>query len=129
MGNRPRGSTHSLLEDIEIPTEIKAVIVGDSSSGKTCSLITFATDSFPGKEYIPTILDCYEAKLMANGHLMNLSFWDNSGDDAYRSLRKLSYQNADVFIVCFSLAEDDSTMFYGVRKWVSEIRNVRMDLI
>jgi len=100
-------------------TTIKLVVIGDGAVGKTCLLISYAKKEFP-RDYIPTVFDNYVVNITAGDQNIELGLWDTAGQEEYDRLRPLSYANANVFLLCFSVISPVS--FENVSaKWYPEL--------
>ncbi|CAH1772675.1 unnamed protein product [Owenia fusiformis] len=100
---------------------IKLVVVGDHSSGKTALLITYTTNAFP-TDYIPTVFDNYSANVIVAGNNISLGLWDTAGQEDYDRLRPLSYPNTDVFVVTTSVQSLEG--LNSIKdKWIPELRH------
>ena len=98
---------------------IKLVVIGDGAVGKTCLLISYANNRFP-EDYIPTVFDNYVVNLRGGEETIELGLWDTAGQEEYDRLRPLSYANANVFLVCFSVVNPVS--YENVTaKWYPEV--------
>lgn len=99
----------------------KLVVVGDCGCGKT-SLIDRYVNGKYSDIYTPTGFDTYTTTYkVSETYRIQMSIWDTSGDSGYDRVRPLSYSDADLVIICFSVGDPDS-MENVVSKWCLEVR-------
>lgn len=108
---------------------VKCVVIGDGGVGKSSLLISYTTNTFP-QDYVPTVFDNYSTTIATNlegiddaPQLFKLNLWDTAGQEEYDTLRPLSYPQTDIFLICFSIAEQSS--FMNVKeKWFTEVKQI-----
>eukprot|EP00118_Oscarella_pearsei_P021083 m.234400 g.234400 ORF g.234400 m.234400 type:complete len:87 (+) comp40109_c0_seq25:161-421(+) len=82
---------------------IKIVVVGDAAVGKTCLFISYMTNAFPSGSVPKEFTDCLD-DLMVDGKLICAWFFDTYEQEDYLPPRSLLYLDADVLLLCFSIA-------------------------
>ena len=88
--------------------DLKCILVGSVGRQKNALVIACTTNAFPG-EHVHTVFDDYSAIVMPEGLApVNLHMWNTSNQEDYAKLSRLSYQNTDVFMLCFSLVDPKS---------------------
>lgn len=112
------GSRSTASDDLPC---VKCVLVGDGAVGKTSLLASYSKSEHPSPDYIPTAFDNYSVTVNIDGRPIKLHLCDTAGQDELDSLRTLCYSEADVFLVCFSVA-CHSSYENITAKWLPEIR-------
>ncbi|KAL3067027.1 hypothetical protein OYC64_016889 [Pagothenia borchgrevinki] len=99
---------------------LKCVLVGDSAVGKTALLVRFTSETFP-ENYQPTVFENTGVEVYMDGVQINLGLWDTAGNDNFRQIRPRSYHQADVVLICYSVANPNSLASVQ-HKWIAEVR-------
>ncbi|XP_041058151.1 rho-related GTP-binding protein RhoF isoform X1 [Carcharodon carcharias] len=101
--------------------ELKIVIVGDGGCGKTSLLMVFAKGDFP-EQYAPSVFEKYVKDVTLRNKKISLTLYDTAGQEDYDRLRPLSYQDTNIFLICYDVT--NPTSFENVRiKWVPEVNH------
>ncbi|XP_013401849.1 cdc42 homolog [Lingula anatina] len=108
------------MTEFSVNNYIKCVVVGDGAVGKTCMLVSYATNKFP-QDHVPTVFDNYAVNIEIRGTPYILGLFDTAGQEDYDRLRVLAYPSSDVFLVCFSVVNPTS-LTNVEEKWVPELR-------
>lgn len=99
---------------------VKCVLVGDCAVGKTALLVRFTSETFPDS-YKPTVFENTGVEVYMDGVQISLGLWDTAGNDNFRQIRPRSYQQADVVLICYSVA-NPSSLASVQHKWIAEVR-------
>jgi len=98
---------------------VKLVVVGDGSVGKTSMLNSYTTKRY-NDEHVPTIFESKEFEVTIDDVPIVLDLWDTAGPEHFDRLRPLSYKFVDVFLLNFSCTSEIS--FDNVEcRWLPEL--------
>mmetsp|Transcript_11304 Transcript_11304/g.27820 ORF Transcript_11304/g.27820 Transcript_11304/m.27820 type:complete len:244 (-) Transcript_11304:320-1051(-) len=106
---------------------IKCVLLGDSSVGKTCLVSRFLRDEFKNNT-APTIGTAFGIKTVQskldNGKIVthDVGVWDTAGSERYYSMTQHYYRNTNIALVCYDLTNRKT--WDKVSFWVTELRKV-----
>ena len=112
--------TSSSPDDIQ---SIKVVLVGESGTGKTSIIQKYCNDVFT--EDTNTTLGCAnETKVihLSNKKQIKLNIWDTAGQEAFRSINKIFYKDAQIVVLVYDITNQKSFQEV-VNYWYYETRS------
>jgi small GTP-binding protein len=98
----------------------KAIIIGDSSVGKS-SLLYRYTEQDWNPHYIATIgVDFKVMTFERDSKVIKLQLWDTAGQDRFRTIVHTYYRGAHGVMLVFAL--DDRASFDNLQEWLGDVQ-------
>ena len=89
--------------------QVKTVLLGESGVGKSCIILRYINGIF-SSTHSSTILSTFSSKKIKfdENTLIKLNIWDTAGQEKFRAITKINYQDAAVIILVFDLTNKTS---------------------
>jgi len=99
--------------------DVKVVLLGKTSVGKTCLVERFLHGKFKDNT-VATVGAAFGAKkLTIKGKEITLGIWDTAGQERYESMSRIYYRSAKAALICYDLSDKKS--FEKVQFWIDEL--------
>ena len=103
---------------------IKVVLLGETAVGKSCLISRFVNDVFQSN-HITTLSGAFFSKTVFYDKLnksIKYDIWDTAGQEKYRSINKMFYNNASVVILVIDITRKDT--FLAIKDyWYNEVKD------
>lgn len=83
-------------------SKYKVAVLGSGGVGKTCVVLRLTRSTFD-PEYIPTIQDYFEKKIVLNNKEYTLNIIDTAGQDEMQGITDIAIQDAESFVILYSV--------------------------
>ena len=112
-----------MSDDLDVKS-CKVVLLGESGVGKTCIISRYTSNIFEDNG-ISTTGASYCAKTLSfeeyGGKTIKFEIWDTAGQEKFRAVNRLFYQNAAVCILVYDVTNRIS--FEAIKNfWVKDIK-------
>lgn len=104
---------------------LKAVMIGNSSVGKTSIQTRFANQMFPRIHEMTIGVEFATRVINIGGKEVKIHLWDTAGQETFRSICRSYYRGADCAIVVYDVSNRQS--FIDVQMWLEELRQYGSD--
>jgi len=106
-------------DDESVVANLKLLVIGDSSTGKSSLLMRFVEDTFE-EDRSPTIGVDFKARIIdVNGNKTKLTIWDTAGQERFRTLTASYYRGAHGIILVYDVSRRDT--FQDIKMWLTEV--------
>ena len=99
---------------------IKAILLGEVSTGKTCLINNFLGNDYNSNEKATLYPSQAFTELEINNNKLNLSLWDTMGQEKFRSVTKSFIKDSNIVIFVYDITRRDT--FLELNFWVDTVK-------
>ena len=100
--------------------DLKVVMVGDVSVGKTSIVTRFTSNKFSENVSQTIGASCLFRELEVGGTPVKFSVWDTAGQEIYHSMVPVYFRQAAAVILTYDISNKDTLK--AVQKWIDQIK-------
>lgn len=117
------------MEEQEILTTLKILIIGESGVGKSSLLLRFTDDTFDPEQAATIGVDFKVKTLTVDGNKTKLAIWDTAGQERFRTLTPSYYRGAQGVILVYDVSSKQS--FNKLDAWLNELEtfSTKQDMV
>lgn len=105
----------------EDKVNVKIVIIGEASVGKTSLMSKFVSDTF-NDQMQPTIgCDIQNKSMVVEGQKIDVRFWDTAGCERFQTMLPLYYRGCHGAILVYDVTRRET--FNKLKDWLLELEN------
>jgi small GTP-binding protein len=108
-------------------TRLKIVLLGEAGVGKTALLLRYVEGHYDEKTKTTLAIDIINKKIIQDGDVIDVSFWDTAGQDSTLTLMSNILHRVNIIMLC--LCEYNRESFQLVDTWIKHIRQAGIDNI
>ncbi len=105
------------------PISIKCVLLGESGTGKSSLIERFINNTFK-KDTLSTLIGSFSSKIVfyeKENIKIRFDIWDTAGQEKYRSINKIFYQDAQVTLLVYDITQEYT--YKAIKDyWFSEVK-------
>ncbi|OHT07470.1 Ras-related protein Rab-43 [Tritrichomonas foetus] len=97
--------------------KFKAVLIGDSTVGKTALFQRLESDTFE-ESHIPTVGGSYSRISITSSTqcVFDIGLWDTAGQERFRNVVPMYFQNANIILVVYDITNRES--YDNIGSWI-----------
>lgn len=104
-----------------IDSELKVILIGDSTVGKTTFVHTFTKNKYDDKSCATIGAEFRGLNYKYDDKEFKLNIWDTAGQEQFRSITSMFYRDIDAVLVLFDVTNRNS--FDHVLGWLEDVND------